>query len=127
MDAERFEQKKSGKKKVVKTQQVAVEIRKDLESKDVKIKSEMETTTFLQHCVTHFNCNPSRNLFEARNQFRIVEQSTGLPDVRSFLDCYFQLLPTVYLNSLSLAVARERPPGCVAGGAVSGVSRGFQL
>lgn len=81
MDAERFEQKKSAKKKMVKIQGVAAEMQKDLESKDAKIKPEAETIMFLQHCVTHFNCNPSRNLFEARNQFRIVEQSTGLPDV----------------------------------------------
>lgn len=65
---------------------------------------------FFQHCVTHFNCNPSRNLFEARNQCRIVEQSIGLPDVCSFLDCYFQLPPTVYLSPSFLAVARERCP-----------------
>lgn len=44
MDAERFGQKKSGKKEIVKIQGVAVETQKDLESKDAKIKSEMETS-----------------------------------------------------------------------------------
>lgn len=43
MDAEQFGQKKSGKKKKkVKIQGVAVEMQKDLESKDAKIKSESE-------------------------------------------------------------------------------------
>lgn len=42
MDAEQFGQKKSGKKKTVKIQGVAVEKQKDLESKDAKIKSEAE-------------------------------------------------------------------------------------
>lgn len=41
-DAERFGQKKSGRKKLVKIQGVAVEMQKDLESKDAKIKSETE-------------------------------------------------------------------------------------
>lgn len=42
MDTEPFGQKKSRKKKIVKIQGVSVEMQKDLESKDAKIKSETE-------------------------------------------------------------------------------------
>lgn len=64
----------------------------------------------LQHCGAHFNCSPSRNLFEARNQFQIVEQSIGLPDVCSFLDCYFQLPSTLIWIPFPCSGYGKTPP-----------------
>lgn len=63
-----------------------------IERRDAEIKSVMETNNVFTAFYNSFNCNPSRNLFEARNQFRIVEEGVGLPDVYSFWIGMFSFL-----------------------------------